>query len=366
MITNNLWEQSTTQANCNLCQSDEPFFIPIVGTDMISLRLQVPYQYITLNGGSLPIGTNITMSIVDEIGTTTLCDYSNASSGRFLMSQVNDGTNKVAQYQFYAPLRLRDASNNWWSQYYFTATKGDHINITGGLDGDNDCDFIYGYDDLPANFYEVQAGYIVIPARTLTANTTNILKVNNVVTTMNHIYGASTACTHEDYSCFRIKISINFPTWGQIKDFYTKPYKREFCTDSVRISGIYPTDSTDCIGYYHQGSIVGGAIAPNNLFLRIPADIEGAPSKVTKSYNDKCYNFKTSMQRAYRLKSDPVPAWYACEIENIIASKDFRVENISYISENEQIFEESDVESSKYQNINISLLSCKCEKVFVC
>lgn len=366
MITNNIWEQSNEQANCNLCASDSPFFMPIRGTDMISLRLQIPYQYVSLNGGGLPIGANVSMALVDEIGTTTLCNYSDATNGQFLLSHINNATNKLAEYQIYAPFRLRDENNNWWSQYYFTAVKGDHINITGGVNGDNDCDFIYGYDDLPPNFYEVQTGFIVIPARTLPVNVTNILKKNNVVTTLLHLYTSAPACLPENYNCFRVKISVNFSSWGVVKEFYTKPFKRELCTDSVRINGTYPIGLTDCIGYYHQGITLGGVIAPNNLFLRIPADIEGAPSKITKSYNDRCYNYKTILQKAYRLKSDPIPSWFASEIENIIASQGFEVNNIPYISESEQILEESEVDNSLYQNLNISLLSCKCEKVFVC
>lgn len=366
MITNNLWEQSTTQANCNLCASDDPFYIPITQFDMISLRLQIPYQYISLNSGSLPIGTSVSMSIVDEAGTTMLCNYLNATNGRFILGYINNSTNKIAQYQIYAPLRLRNSGNAWWSQYYFTCSKGDHINITGGMDGDNDCDFIYGYDDLPANFYEAKQGYIIIPARPPAANVANILKINNVVVTMTHLYTSPVLCNAENYNCFRVKISVTFNTWGQTKDFYTKPFKRQRCEESIRIDGTYPIDTTDCIGYSHQASGLGDAINPNNLFLRIPADIESTPSKVTKSYNDKCYNYKTTIQKAYRLKSDPVPLWFASEIENIVASQGFKVENVPYISESEQIFQESEVESSQYQNIDIPLLSCKCEKVFVC
>lgn len=366
MITNNLWEQSTTQANCDLCISDEPFFMPIRATDMISLRLQIPYQLVTLNGGSLPIGANVSMALVNEAGTTVICDYSNATSGRFILGQVNNPTNKIAQYQIYAPLRIVDLNGNWWSHYYFTATKGDHINITGGINGDNDCDFIYGYDDLPINFYEVAPGFIVVPARPPIVNVSNILKVNNTVVNMTHLYGALTACSLFNNQCFRVRITVNFATSGQVKEYYTKPFKRELCEDSVRINGKYPLDLVDCVGYLHQGSISGGIINPNNLFLRIPADIEPTPSRVTKAYNDRCYNYKTTVQKAFRLKSDPVPMWFASEIENIVASQGFSVGNVPYISESEIIFEESEVESSKYQNINIPLLSCKCEKVFVC
>lgn len=366
MISNNLWESSSSQFNCNLCASDEPFFMPLNRIDLVGLRLQIPYQYVTQNGGSLPIGANVELSIVDEVGTTTLCSLSTANNGRFILGKVNDATNKVAQYQIYTPIPLRDGSNIVWTHYYFTATKGDHINITGDALAENECDFIYGYDSLPENFYEVAPGYIVVPGRTLTANTTNVLTKNGTTTSLTLLYTTATACTHEQYQCFRFKLSVTYSTWGETKDFYTKPFRIERCTESLKIQGKYTSGMTDCVGYKHSASFNVGIIGENNLILRLPADIETAPNFVRNSYNDRCYKYKTEVQRAYRLKSDPMPSWLASEVENIIASQEFKVNNFQYISESELIFEESDVESSKYQNINLSLLSCKCEKVFVC
>jgi hypothetical protein len=47
-------------------------------------------------------------------------------------------------------------------------------------------------------------------------------------------------------------------------------------------------------------------------------------------------------------------------------AQDFRVNNQSYLIESaENIFENNDF-GGNYQNINVSLQSCKCETVFVC
>lgn len=364
-MINNLWEESSEQANCNLCASDEPFFMPLKRTDILNLRVQIPYSYVQANGGSLPIGTNVALSIVDEIGTTTLCNYSTANLGKFLLGYANNSTPKKAQYQIWCPIALRDESNLYWSQYYFTANVGQLVKITGG-GGLDEVNFIYGYDNLPENVIELKSGVLVVSCIPTFANVTNLLTLDGVSTSLTLLYTTALACSHESYQCFRFKLVASFTTSGETLTLYTKPFRIERCNDSIRIKSTYPTNTYDINDYYHGGSWNVSVIDPNNLILRIPADVMKEANQVTKSYNDKCYNYRSELTKRFRMKSDPMPEWYALEAENIILGRGFTADNVGYNLEGSQIFQNSEVYSAKYENIDVPLSQCKNEKVFVC
>jgi len=368
-VINNLWEESSSQANCNLCPADEPFFMPLERTDLVALRLQLPYQYVTANGGGLPVNTSVRLRIVDEVGTNTLCDLSTANAGRFLFGYVNDNTNKVAQYQIYSPIPMVYAGgtpvNDSYTHAYIDVTAGDWVQIlnTNALP---DMDFIYGSDPLPAGLTEIKPGRLVYP-RAISAPF-GVVNVNGTPVAGTFLYGANTACNHENLACFRFRLTLTFTVSGVTRDFYTKPFRIFRCADSVRVSAQYPLATTDPNGYLHSASWNIASIAdPNRLLLRIPADIDREASRVVKSFNSKCFAYRTEVQKRYRLKSDPVPWWFAHEVENIAAGTGFAVDNVEYLNDTQDsVFQNSDIESSSYQNIDLPLQQCKSEKVFVC
>ncbi len=215
---NELFETSNEQFNCNLCDNEEPFYIPVERFDMISLRVNVPYNYVTANGGGLPSSANVAVSLVDETGTTTLCNYGTGAT-RLVQGNYNDGTNKVAQYQLYMPIPFASApftppaSPDYFSHAYFVVNQGDHVKIVGG-DGYNTCDFIFGIDTLPANFYMIKPTTIAIPYKPGTLG--NILTINGTPTTYTPLYGTLLSCDHEYFSCFRVKIVVTFVTSSQV------------------------------------------------------------------------------------------------------------------------------------------------------
>lgn len=369
MIINNLWEETSSQANCNLCPSDQPFFMPLERTDLVALRLQLPYQYVTGNGGGLPVGASVHLSIVDEIGTTTLCNLSTANNGRFILGQVNDSTNDVAQYQIYTPIPMVYAGGNptfnSYTHYYIDVNDGDWVNITGAV-AMPDVDFIYGSDPLPAQMVEVKPGRLVFPTE-LTVPSLVVL-VNNVAAAPTLLYTFATGCDHENLDCFRFRLTITFSTAAVTRYFYTKPFRIFRCAESVRISSQYPASTFDPNGYLHGASFnIADIVDPNLLMLRIPADIDREASRVVKSFNAKCFAYRTEVQKRYRLKSDPVPWWFAHEAENIAAGTEFAVDNVQYLNDGgDAMFQNSDIDSSSFQNIDLPLQGCKSEKVFVC
>ena len=62
-----------------------------------------------------------------------------------------------------------------------------------------------------------------------------------------------------------------------------------------------------------------------------------------------------------------MPEWMVDEVENLIMGQNFYVDNIPYLMDSaENIFLISDINGQNYQNIDLPLSQCKCEKVFVC
>jgi hypothetical protein len=356
---NNLWESSSLQANCNICDADKPFFISVERSDLVGLRFQVPWSLIVAAGLGIP--TTASLAIVDEIGTTIYTDFGVNTSNRFLLGYRLDTTNKLAEYQIYTGVPMADELGNNWSQFYFTATSGQIISST--LYG---VTWVYGIDELPYPFIEVKPGVIVKGGILTDVNLTDVITINGTPTAQQKLFsGTPPTSATEGGNCFRYRLT--FTIAGVSRQFFTKPFKVVRCDDTVRLEGRYNLDQIDCNQYMHSSSSgLTASIVPFMLLQRIPADIQRVANRIKKMQNENCFVYKSEIQKQYNLKSDPLPEWYVDEIENLMLAQDFRVNNQSYLIESaENIFENNDF-GGNYQNINVSLQSCKCETVFVC
>lgn len=359
---NQLWETSLVGADCDRGVNDEPFFMPLTRRDLIQLRLIVPYHFVTLNGGGIPTGSGVALSIYNVTGTTLLCDYSTANIGNFLYSYRNDGTNRVAEYQFLFALGLADESAEQYSQYVFDVVANDVVMFDTGT---TVYYFTYGIDDLPTGFIEYKSGSITV-GLTDTEFTNYTLEINGVADTV-HELATTPSCAHEDLACFRFKVSLNFATLGQTLEYFTKPFRVIRCDDepTILMQATYPAALIDCGGHIHEGA--GGDQYKNRHYLRIPGEVEVQSPKITKSYNNRSHNFKSQVQETFLLKSEPMPKWFADGIKTVIASQEVRIDGIEYLQEDiDLIFEKNDFQGSNYMNLNLPLQYRKCEKVFVC
>jgi hypothetical protein len=359
---NNLWENSNIQANCLICNNDSPFIMPLKRTDLVALRFQIPYQNVINNGGGVPIGANVSLSLTDEIGNN-ICTIGAANSGKFILGVTNDATNYIAEYQIYAPVPFKDEIGVYYSHYYLDVTKGDIVFIPS-----LDVNFIYGVDQLPSSLIEVKPGRIVRAGDPITINVTDNATINGTPATQVLLYSSTTNCDFENFDCFRYRLRVSFTTLGSAEIYYTKPFRIERCTESIHLEAQYPSDTIDCNGYKHTSSFnISNIVDSNRLFIRIPADMEREPNEIKKSYNSKCYNFKAEKIKRHRMKSDPMPEWMVDEVENILMAQTISVENLPVLIEDaSNIFQNSDINGQNYQNIDLPLSQCKCENVFVC
>lgn len=364
-MINNLWEQSNIQANCEICGVDEPFYMPVNRTDMLALRLVIPYHLVTANGGGLPVGSNVRISIVDETDSVTLCDFGNLATGKLMWSRLNDSTTKHAEYQFYMPIGMANELNQVYSQKYVDVNDGQYLEISGsGTDADGG--FTYGVDQTPAIFQEIKAGRLVFPY--ITPGIGLSVTIDGVVATLGNPYSVITSCPHENFDCWRVKVSVAFPSSGVTKYYYTKPFKvSRSCDDSLMIAGKYSVGVTDCNGYVHNGTMTPNVADVNRLFLRIPAMLSQTASRVKKTYNDKCFSVRGERQQSYRLNSEPVPSWFASEAENIMLGNEFLINNMELqLPDNDQIFQGVDIPGYTYQFLDVPLTSCKCLMLYGC
>jgi hypothetical protein len=162
---------------------------------------------------------------------------------------------------------------------------------------------------------------------------------------------------------------VTFATLGVTKHYYTKPYKVVRCDEpTIFCEAQYPLNVQDCEGQFHNGAgAVGASFHMNRLLMRIPGDIEQLPSEIEKSYNNRSRSFKSALTKRYQLRSTPIPQWFADSFEAVVAAKNVLFEGVEYLQNNgNTIFENPDTIGTTYQNINLSLQSSKCEKVFVC
>jgi hypothetical protein len=361
---NNLWEQSNIQANCDLCGVDAPFYMPVDRVDMMALRFQLPYHLVSANGGALPIGANVRLSIVDEVGTTTLCNLGDALGGKFMFGRYLDATTKTAQYQLYFPVPLKSENGYNWSHAYVDVNVGQYLVINNAFTN-ADGGFTYGVDETPAIFQEIRPGRLVFPYRmpgfTLQAS------LDGVSVAVGYPYTGST-CAHENFSCWRVKLTLVFAGSGVTKEYYTKPFRvNRTCDDSVRLSGVYSGGVTDCNGYVHDGLMSPAVADLNRLFLRIPAVLNQVASRVKKTFNDKCFAVRGERQLAYRLNSDPVPSWFAAEAEGVVLANSFNVDNQELqTADSDQLFVGVDIPGYQYQYLDVPLTSCRCLLIYGC
>lgn len=358
---NQLWETSETNIyNCGLSDNDKPYFIPIRRTDFIAMRLIVPYQYVTQNGTGLPIGTSCTLSIVDETDSTTLVSYGSTSTNRWRLGTYNGSGH--AEYQILAPMRLPDETGANYSVYYFDVSSGDIISLD---DNGTVYYFIYGTQATPSPIVELKSGRLCIGLNTTTLGGVS-LTVNGSPGTLTSIASSLASGTHEDFSCFRIKFTANFATLGVNKAWYSKPFKIARCDDdSMLLECVYPASMIDCEGHLHETSnsnFWDGA----KMWLRVGADLERDPDRIKKTYNDRQFCYKSEVQKQYRLLSEPIPDFMESAVGTLLAARNFYIDNTEYFFEQENFVENPENSGYEFKNLNISLLSSKCEKTFVC
>lgn len=362
---NNLWEQTNIQANCANCGVDEPFYMPIKRTDLVNVRFQVPYHLVSANGGGLPVGGNVRLSIVDEVGTTTLCNLGTASGGQFMWVRYNDATNKKGEYQFYFPVGMANELNQNYRHGFVDVNAGQYLQISNtGTEADGG--FTYGVDETPSIFQEIRPGRLVFPYRL--PGLSVIVSLDGVSVGYTNVYPTATTCAHEQFNCWRLKLTLTFSTSGVTKEYYTKPFRvNRSCDDSLMLSGVYPSGATDCNGYVHNGVVSPAVADPNRLFLRMPAVLNQVASRVKKTFNDKCFSVRGERQPAYRLNSDPVPSWFASEAEGVFLAREFYVNNMELQStDNDQLFTGVDIPGYQYQYLDVPLQSCKCQLIYGC
>lgn len=363
---NNLWENSNTSAACESCGIDDAFFMPVKRTDMFNIRFQVPWNLILSNGGGMPVGNNVRLEFVDETGVNSLCNLGPAalSNPKFMWSRLLDSGLKVAEYQFYMPIPLADEYSNAYSHAYFDVSNGQTVKIINSASG-ADCEFMYGYDQTPAIFQEIRPGRLVFPYRI--PGLSLQVELDGVPISIGYVY-PQTICAHEFYNCFRVKLSINFSVSGYSKEYYSKPIKIvRGNEDTLRISTEYTGIRVDCNGYVHDGIMTPAIADLTRLFIRMPATLTKLANRVKRTYNSKCFAVRGERRSIYQLNSEPVPEWYASEVENVMLGKTILIDNTQLLYEGgESIFANIDVPGYINQYMDVSLASCKCEKIYSC
>jgi len=358
-----LWELSSTiAADCDRGPADEPFYLQCTRRDIMQLRLIVPYAYVSLNGGGIPTGTGVLLEVVNESGVTQLCDYDDATVGKYLYSYRNDSTNRIAEYQFLFNIGMADSGGENYSLYSFAVNDEDVVKLDTGNEVYL---FTYGVDNLPENIIEYKAGELAVVLNG-TEFTGYTLEINGIPDTVTALANTPT-CANEAGACFRFKVTLGMVTLGTDLTFFTKPFKVMNCDEeSILLEASYPSGFIDCTGHIHEGA--GGDQYKNKHYLRVPAEIERLPSTVKKSFNSRMYAYKTERQEQFRLLSEPVPQWFADAVETILTGQTVKADGVEYFNEgSEKIFEENnDRQGSNYINMNVNLQSSKCEKVFVC
>jgi hypothetical protein len=358
-----LWEQSDVSDFCsNGGDNDQPFYIPVKRTDLISLRFQLPYGLVDMNGGGLPIGDKVSLSIVSGDTATTLCDYSNSTINKFNFGYINDSTNRIAEYQFLLGLGLADAIGDNREIYTFDVGEGDlvYLDFAGTI-----YVFKYGTDSIPAPLIEWKSGSVCLSMTALEVATAS-LTINGSPNLFDAIF-STPVCAHEDFACFRFKLTVELVTYGTTQEYYTKPFRVVQCDEpTIFVESTYPSGVIDCSGQIHSSG--GDAMAANKLYMRIPAEIERVPSVFEKSYNSRSRSFKSSVTKKYLLKSLPIPQWYADAFETCMAAKTTKLDWVEYLQPDiNSLFEtNNELNGHTYPNIYLYLQSSKCETVFVC
>lgn len=361
---NNIWENSSTPWNCRQCVGDQPYFIPFTDYDFFALRLQLPFALVESEGGGIPVHANFDLDIVDEEGSTNIFSFGDADSNKFNLGYRINNTDKLAEYQIYAPIPFADANNVVHLHKYITVAAGDLVQISGG--GYSEL-FYVSQDSIPYPLYMISATRLGIPVDAATVGTLAV-SVNGTPATPEKVYPTEVGVASE-IACFRFKITITYVISGNVYEYYTKPFKRIICNeDTLRLEGQYPAKTIDCEMHMHQNFTWNyNMFSDYKLFARIDADIFEISPTVRKTFNGKCFAYKSEKQRRFALKSNPLPRWQSDDVENIMMSKVVQINNIQYYNDqSETISKDSDVDTVLNPNIDVILTTCKCENVFSC
>lgn len=355
-------ESNDISNNCLIGTLDEPFYIPIKRNDPLYLRVQVPYQFVTLNGGGIPTGNKVDMKIVAVDGTTTICDYGDGTTAKFLYGYVNDSTNRIAEYQFLTGIGMEDENFENHNIYSFDVVANDIVILA--VD-DIVYTFVYGIDEIPYPLWEYDTGKIaiVLSDTEVSLTTVDINGASGIIDTAVDV----PQCAWENNDCFRVRIDIELTTYGNTITYLSKPYKILHCDEpSVWLTGKYPSGSIDCAGQKHESS-GGYSFHKNLLMMRIIGELDDLPSEIEKTYNERSYNYRSSVIKRKVLKGDPAPLYFIDAVETVMLAKETRVNGVQYYAKDINTFTENiDINGVTYQNINISLQSSKCENIFVC
>ena len=355
-----LFEVSNISDFCNVGALDSEFYIPIDRKELQQLRLVIPYQYVTLNGGGLPISA-VDLSIVNNTGSSTLCNYGDPSTGNYMFSYINDSVNRIAEYKFFFGLGLADENGANCDIYGFNPVTNDviEIDVNGTM-----YSFVYGVDEVPLPFIEYYTGSIAIMLNSTDYSNTTI-KINNIVDSLTFPLSIP-HCAHENFDCFRFKIEVVFSNYGETKTFYSHAFKVPKCDEeTIYLTGTYPDSAIDCGGHLHSGT--GAFVFQNKHYLRIYGGIKKMPDEVGKEYNTRSRAYKSYITKKKNLKGEPVPLWFADALQTVLLGKNVRFDNEElYPDDDASYLEDIEINGMTYQNINVNLRSSKCENIFVC
>ena len=348
-----LFETTNIDSNCDIGPNDQPFSIPFAENDHIFLRLQIPYWIIVANGGGLPIGTNVTVAFTDITGGVSVCSYGDLTQGEYLSNFINDATKRKAEYRFMIPIRIFGSDYKTKS---ISLSTGDEV--VANVDGVQ-YTWLYGTENTPYPFIDYASGKVCIRVPNLGVLAIN---VNGAAVIPSDLFlNDEVACNYE--TCFRVQISVTFGM--VVRTYSTKMFQRILCDDeSVFVESEYHEGAVDCAGQYQYGST--SSLYANRNYLRWRAGVERAPSQIKKTYNAKCFQYRSEITKQQRIRTEPMPDWYQDACETLALGKNFKVNGNTYLIESENIFENNDIIGTTFQNINVLLLQCKCENVFVC
>ena len=260
------------------------------------------------------------------------------------------------------PNPFADEDADTYNTYTFPVNVGDKILLT--VNG-TIYHFRFGYDETPFPLINYKSGYLCLGLSATNYGFTT-LYINGVLTALGTMTSsAPPTCAYDGGLCWRIKVTINFSTAVVINNYFTKPFKFVNCEDTIYLQGTYPTGTIDCTGMLHEQG--GTTFYATKLYMRLHADLEHERSRTRLTMNSKCYVYKSERTKMARIKSDPMPQWYADAFEAIALSQIFMAEGVRYyLDEVESFLNDSDIPGSNFQNIDLPLQQCKCENVFVC
>lgn len=351
-----LFETTSIDSNCDIGPNDQPFYMPIAEGDHLFLRLQVPYYLVLQNLGGLPIGANINVSFTDAAGVVNLCDLGTPTGGKYLYNFVNDATKRIGEYRFMIPLSFVGFD---YKSKGLNLNAGDEVVAT--LDGVV-YTWIYGDDPTPLPFLDFKTGSVVIRKPDLSV--LNVFVNGSGVIPYDLFVDDELSCLGS--YCFRVKIDVNFTNIPLTQSYFTKMFQFNYLCgdDTILLTSEYGTKMVDCAGQLYEGS--GLSLGCNQLYIRVPAGIDRVPSKLTKTINSSCFQYRSEITKQVRMRGEPVPSWFQDAVETLALGKSLKLDGVQYQLEQESFFENSDNIGSVFQNINVLLSQCKCENVFVC